>query len=138
LDDTDFVAFGFDDFRGCLCCLLDLAACLSCLNFANTGEDLRVVDEARVLGVFPFLSDAGCLDDLVEAEEGLFLDDVGHTAGLFDVFAKREGVFNDLDILDFFRDCAFAFVTESGRKIFDLRLAFVFDKLWRLEVFDDP
>jgi len=56
-----------------------LAACFNCLNFGDTGEDLRVVDEVRVLGVFPFLSDAGCLDDLVEAEEGLFLDDVGRT-----------------------------------------------------------
>jgi len=109
---------------------LDLAACLSCLNFADTGEDLRVVDEVRVLGVFPFLSDAGCLDDLVEAEEGLFLDDVGRTSGFVDVFAKREGVFNDLDIFEFFVDSVFPFVTEPGRENFD--------KPWRVEVFDDP
>jgi hypothetical protein len=127
LGDADFRTFGdladaLDDTGP------DLAACFTCLNFADTGEDLRVVDEVRVLGVFPFLSAAGCLDELMEAEEELFLDDVGRTAGFCDVFAKREAVFADLGILACFRDCVFPFVTEPGRGIFDLRLDSVFDK----------
>ena len=137
MDDMDFIAFGFDDFGGCLCCLgdadfrasgdladalddtcLDLTACFSCLNFAETGEDLRVVNEVRILGVFPFFSDAGCLNDSVEAEEVFFLDGVGCTVGFFDVFDKREAVFDDLDILDFFRDCVFPFVTKPWPRNF--------------------